>query len=72
MDHLAVQPSTEFDEAGQIVYVRVPGEQAFKLWSGKHKTTGFKGQAITNLRGDLLFVSDPVTGNHHDMTALAD
>ena len=35
-----------------------------ELWSGKHKTTGFKGQAITNLRGDLLFVSDPVTGNH--------
>jgi len=33
-----------------------------ELWSGKHKATGFKGQAIANLRGDLLFVSDPVTG----------
>ena len=27
-----------------------------ELWSGKHKTTGFNGQAIANLRGDLLFV----------------
>ena len=26
-----------------------------ELWSGKHKTTGFNGQAIANLRGDLLF-----------------
>ena len=24
-----------------------------ELWSGKHKTTGFNGQAIANLRGDL-------------------
>jgi hypothetical protein len=43
-----------------------------ELWSGKHKTTGFNGQAVSNLRGDLLFVSEPVTGNNHDMTALAD
>lgn len=42
-----------------------------ELWSGKHKTTGFNGQAIANLRGDLLFVSEPVTGHNHDMTALA-
>ena len=42
------------------------------LWSGKHKTTGFNGQAISNLRGDLLFVSEPVTGHNHDMTALAE
>ncbi|MGH3190725.1 MAG: transposase family protein [Streptosporangiaceae bacterium] len=41
------------------------------LWSGKHKTTGFNGQAIASLRGDLLFVSEPVTGHNHDMTALA-
>ena len=40
-----------------------------ELWSGKHKTTGFNGQAIANLRGDLLFVSEPVTGHNHDMTA---
>jgi DDE superfamily endonuclease len=43
-----------------------------ELWSGKHKTTGFNGQAIANLRGDLLFVSEPVTGHNHDMTALAE
>ena len=43
-----------------------------ELWSGKHKTTGFNGQAIANLRGDLLFVSEPVTGHNHDVTALAE
>ena len=43
-----------------------------ELWSGKHKTTGFNGQAIANLPGDLLFVSEPVTGHNHDMTALAE
>ena len=39
---------------------------------GKTKTTGFNGQAIANLWGDLLFVSEPVTGHKHDMTALAE
>ena len=43
-----------------------------ELWSGKHKTPGFNGQAIANLRGDLLFVSEPITGHNHDMTALAE
>ena len=43
-----------------------------ELWSGKTCTTGFNGQAIANLRGDLLFVSEPVTGHNHDMTALAE
>jgi len=43
-----------------------------ELWSGKHKTTGFNGQVIANLRGDLLFVSEPITGHNHDMTALAE
>jgi len=43
-----------------------------ELWSGKHKATGFNGQAIASLRGDLLFVSEPVTGHNHDMTALAE
>jgi len=42
------------------------------LWSGKHKKTGFNGQAIATLRGDLIFVSEPVTGHNHDMTALAE
>ena len=35
-------------------------------------TRRFNGQAIANLRGDLLFVSEPVTGHNHDMTALAE
>jgi hypothetical protein len=42
------------------------------LWSGKHKTTGFNGQAVATLGGDLIFVSEPVTGHNHDMTALSD
>ena len=29
------------------------------LWSGKHKTTGFNSQVISNLAGDVIFVSDP-------------
>jgi predicted amino acid-binding ACT domain protein len=33
-----------------------------ELWPGKHKTTGFNGQAIADLRGDLLFVSEPLPG----------
>jgi transposase len=43
-----------------------------EMWSGKHKTTGFNCQAIATLRGDLIFVSEPVTGHNHDMTALAE
>jgi transposase len=43
-----------------------------ELWSGKHKRTGFNGQVIATLRGDLIFVSEPVTGHNHDMTALAE
>ena len=45
----------------------VPG-----LWSGKHKTTGFNGQLISNLAGDAIFISEPVTGHNHDMTALSE
>lgn len=40
------------------------------LWSGKHKTTGFNSQVISDLAGDVIFVSEPVTGHNHDMTAL--
>jgi transposase len=43
---------------------------AADLWSGKHKTTGFNSQVISNLAGDMIFVSEPVTGHNHDMTAL--
>jgi len=42
------------------------------LWSGKHKTTGFNSQVITNLGGDTIFVSEPLTGHNHDMTALSE
>ena len=42
------------------------------LWSGKHKTTGFNSQVISNLAGDIIFVSEPVTGHNHDMTALSE
>ena len=42
------------------------------LWSGKHKTTGFNSQVVSDLAGDVIFVSEPVTGHNHDMTALSE
>jgi hypothetical protein len=42
-----------------------------KLWSGKHKTTGHGSLIVTNLQGRVTFVSEPVTGNQHDMAKLA-
>jgi hypothetical protein len=42
------------------------------LWAGKYKTTGHGSLVITNLKGDILYVSDPVTGNRHDMGKLSD
>jgi DDE superfamily endonuclease len=42
------------------------------LWSGKHGTTGFNGQLISNLAGDVIYISEPVTGHNHDMTALSE
>ena len=41
-----------------------------KLWSGKYKTTGHGSLVVTNLQGRITFVSEPVTGNHHDMAKL--
>ncbi len=41
-----------------------------KLWSGKYKTTGHGSLIVTNLQGHITFVSDPVTGNEHDMAKL--
>ncbi len=41
-----------------------------ELWSGKNKTTGHGSLIITNLSGDITFVSEPVTGNQHDMAKL--
>lgn len=40
------------------------------LWSGKHKTTGHGSLVITNLQGRVIYISDPVTGNQHDMRKL--
>jgi hypothetical protein len=41
------------------------------LWAGKYKTTGHGSLIVTNYDGDILYVSDPVTGNRHDMGKLA-
>ncbi|MDQ2874271.1 MAG: transposase [Actinomycetota bacterium] len=41
-----------------------------KLWAGKYKTTGHGSLIVTNLQGRITFVSEPVTGNRHDMTKL--
>jgi hypothetical protein len=42
------------------------------LWAGKYKTTGHGSLIIANYDGDVLYVSDPVTGNRHDMGKLTD
>jgi DDE superfamily endonuclease len=42
------------------------------LWAGKHKTTGHGSLIVTNLQGRITFVSEPVTGNKHDMAKLKD
>jgi DDE superfamily endonuclease len=41
-----------------------------RLWSGKYKTTGHGSLIVTNLQGHVTFVSEPVTGNRHDMAKL--
>jgi hypothetical protein len=41
-----------------------------ELWSGKYKTTGHGSLIMTNLSGDIIFVSEPVPGNRHDMAKL--
>jgi hypothetical protein len=41
-----------------------------ELWAGKYKTTGHGSLIVTNLRGRITFVSEPVTGNQHDMRKL--
>jgi hypothetical protein len=43
-----------------------------ELWSGKHATTGDGVLVVTNLRGDVIYVSDPAAGKDHDMRKLAD
>jgi hypothetical protein len=41
-----------------------------ELYSGKHKTTGHNCQAVVDLEGRLVHLSDPVPGSTHDATAL--
>jgi DDE superfamily endonuclease len=41
-----------------------------QLWAGKYKTTGHGSLIVTNLQGHITFVSEPVTGNRHDMAKL--
>lgn len=41
-----------------------------QLWAGKYKTTGHGSLIITTLTGRITFVSEPVTGNKHDMAKL--
>jgi hypothetical protein len=41
-----------------------------ELWAGKYKATGHGSLIITNLQGRITFVSEPVTGNQHDMRKL--
>ena len=43
-----------------------------ELWSGKYQTTGHGSLIITNLQGRITFVSEPATGNRHDMAKLQD
>ena len=41
-----------------------------ELWAGKYKTTGHGSLIITNLAGRVVYVSEPMTGNRHDMAKL--
>jgi hypothetical protein len=37
-----------------------------ELYSGKHKATGMNVQLACTIYGKLAWISDPITGNHHD------
>lgn len=41
-----------------------------RLYSGKHKTTGMNVQVVCTLDGELVWISDPVEGAHHDVFCL--
>jgi hypothetical protein len=41
-----------------------------QLWSGKYKTTGHSSLIVATMAGRITFVSEPVTGNRHDMAKL--
>jgi hypothetical protein len=42
------------------------------LYSGKHKTTGMNVQVACTLDGRLAWISDAVSGNHHDTYCLSE
>ena len=41
-----------------------------RLYSGKHTTTGMNVQVVCTLDGELVWISDPVEGAHHDVFCL--
>jgi hypothetical protein len=41
-----------------------------RLYSGKHKTTGMNVQVACTLDGELVWISDPIEGAHHDVFCL--
>jgi len=43
-----------------------------ELYSGKHKTTGLNVQVACTIYGKLAWISDPITGNHHDNYCLGE
>ena len=43
-----------------------------ELYSGKHKATGMNVQLACTIYGDLAWISDPISGNHHDNYCLGD
>ncbi len=40
------------------------------LYSGKRKTTGMNVQVVCTLDGELVWISDPIEGAHHDVFCL--
>jgi DDE superfamily endonuclease len=63
------------DEASRLPGCDHPGRRTrwpCWSWSGKHKVTGHSSLVISNYDGDILYMSDPVTRNRHDMRRLAD
>jgi DDE superfamily endonuclease len=40
-----------------------------ELWSRKHGTTGFNAQLVCVLSGNPIYISDPLPGKTHDVTA---
>ena len=41
-----------------------------KLYSGKHKKTGFNLQILTDQAGEIYYISNPLPGSTHDINAL--